>query len=147
MPGTTTGTEKQASVDRSLEATLKRFNEAFNRLEPKEVASYFAEDGTLLTPGGHYGKGRAGIERVFREDKEAILDGTTSTFTIVGARPVGSDCVFLDVDHELRNFRMPDGSTGTMKLHVIMLARREGRDWQWLDVRPYAFIQEPPHVH
>ena len=93
------------------------------------------------------GKGRSGVETAFRHDRDTILKGTTSRFTIASVRRLGSDVAFVDLDHELENFKMPDGSTGKMKLHVVMLAKKSGKSWQWLDARPYAFIPKPPSVH
>jgi uncharacterized protein (TIGR02246 family) len=143
MEQMSTGTGTQPAVDRSLQETIERFNEAFNRFDPKEVASFWASDGTLLTPVGAYGEGRAGVERVYGEDVQTILAGTRSRFTILRARQVAADCVLLDLDHDLQNFRRPDGTTGSMKLHVVILARRSGDGWQMLDVRPYGFLPRP----
>ena len=42
---------------------------------------------------------------------------------------------------------MPDGTTGTMKMHVVVLAQKKGESWQWLDVRPSAFIQPKQQLH
>ena len=148
MEQTTTGAGQQQPMDRSrLEATLRRFNEAFNRFDAREVASFWAEDGTLLNPVGNFGKGRSEVERVYREDAESILRGSTSRFTITSARPVGSDCALLDLDHEVQNFRRPDGSIGDVKLHVVILARKDRDGWQWLDARPYMIMERPPAVH
>jgi uncharacterized protein (TIGR02246 family) len=144
--GTVAG-QQQAGVDRSLEVTLKEFNNAFNRFDAKEVASFWADDGTLINPAGNYGKGRSGAERVFHEDAETILEGTTSRFTITAARKIGDDCVFLDLDHDVENMRQPDGSTGPVKLHVVILAQKQGDAWKWLDARPYGFFQRPPQLH
>ena len=138
---------QQPMIERSLEANLRKFNEAFNRFDAREVASHWADDGTLLTPVGHFGRGRSGVEKVFREDTETILEGTTSRFTIVGSRPIGGDCALLDLEHELQNCKKPDGTTGTMTLHVVILAQRSGEGWQWLDVRPYGFLPEPQRLH
>jgi uncharacterized protein (TIGR02246 family) len=146
MQQTHTG-QHQGSVDRSLETTLERFTAAFNSFDANQVASFWAEDGTLINPVGNYGKGRAGVERVYGEDARTMLGGSRSKFTITSARSVGDDTVFLDLDHDVENFHRPDGSTGTMKLHVVILARRDGRDWQWLDARPYSFIERPRRVH
>lgn len=139
--------QEQVTVDRTLEATVRAFNEAFNRFDAREVASFWADDGTLLNPVGNYGQGRSGAERVFHEDAETILEGTTSRFTIVRARRVGADCALLDLDHEVRNFRKPDGSRGDAKLHVVILAQQKGDRWQWLDARPYALMPRPPRIH
>ena len=147
MQQTTTGTAQQPTVDRSLETTLRSFNDAFNRFDAREVASFWAEDGTLLNPVGNYGRGRSEVERVFGEDAQTILGGSTSRFTITSARPVGSDCALLDLDHEVRNFRRPDGTRGDVTLHLVLLARRSGDRWQWLDARPYMIMERPQPVH
>jgi uncharacterized protein (TIGR02246 family) len=145
---TTQGVGTQESkVEPSLEAACRRFNEVFNRFDAQEVASCWTEDGTLITPSGEFGKGRSGVETAYRHDRDTILRGTTSRFEIASVRRLGSELAFLDLDHELQNFRMPDGSTGVMKLHVVMLAKKSGNTWLWLDARPYAFIPPPPSVH
>ncbi len=138
---------QEFKVEPSLEAALRKFNELFNRADPKQVASCWTEDGTLITPSGEVGNGRSGVESAYRHDADTILRGTTSRFEIAAVRPLGSELAFVDLDHELQNFRMPDGSTGVMKLHVVMLAKRSGNSWQWLDARPYAFVPQPPSVH
>lgn len=137
----------ESSAEQSLEAACRRFNEVFNRFDAKEVASCFVEDGTLITPSGEAGTGRSGVETVYRHDRDTILKGTTSRFAIASVRKLGPDLAFLDLDHELRNFKMPDGSTGVMNLHVVILAKRTGDGWQWVDARPYAFVPKPPTMH
>lgn len=139
------GTTQQAEP--SLEQAWRKFNDAFNRFAVKEVAACWTEDGTLISPAGELGKGRAGVEAVYRHDTETFLADTSSTFTITSVRRLGDDLAFCDLDHELRNCRMPDGSRGTMTLHLVVLARRSGDGWQWVDARPYAFLPPPPAVH
>jgi uncharacterized protein (TIGR02246 family) len=147
MQQTTTGGGQQVTVDRSFETTIQKFSEAFNRFDAREVASFWAEDGTLLNPVGNYGKGRAEVERVFREDAQTILGGSTTRFTIGSVRPIGSDCLLADLDHELQNFLRPDGSRGPARLHLVLLARREGQGWRWLDARPYRIMERPHPLH
>ena len=147
MQQTMTGTGQQPEVDRSLETTLRKFNDAFNRFDAAAVASFWAEDGTLLNPVGNYGKGRSEVARVYSEDAETILGGSTSRFAITSSRPVGSDCALLDLDHEVKNFRRPDGTRGDMTLHLVLLARRSRDGWQWLDARPYMIMERPQRVH
>lgn len=131
----------------SLAATCRRFNEAFNALDTKQVAAFWTDDGTLITPSGEVGRGREGVEKAFAHDCETILAGTRSRFTIASVRPLGKDLAFMDLEHELQDFRMPDGSTGAMTLHVVILARRSGDAWKWLDARPYAFVPQAPSIH
>jgi uncharacterized protein (TIGR02246 family) len=137
--------ERQAEP--SLQAACARFNELFNSFDAKQVASCFTEDGTLITPTGEIGNGRSGVETAYRHDCDTVLKGTTSRFEITTVRRLGPELALLDLDHVLQNFRMPDGSTEEMTLHVVMLAKRAGNTWQWLDARPYAFLPTPPSVH
>ncbi|HEX9244245.1 MAG TPA: SgcJ/EcaC family oxidoreductase [Anaeromyxobacter sp.] len=138
---------QESKAEPSLEAACEQFNEAFNTFDAKKVASFWTEDGTLITPSGEVGRNRSGVEVAFRHDSDTILKGTKSRFAIASVRRLGPELAFLDLDHELQNFRMPDGSTGMMKLHVAMLAKRSGNGWQWLDARPYAFVPQAPSVH
>jgi uncharacterized protein (TIGR02246 family) len=137
----------ESKAEPSLEAAFRKFNELFNRRDAKQVAACWTEDGTLITPSGEIGKGRSGVETAYQHDCDTILAGTTSRFTIASVRRLGPELAFVDLDHELQNFRRPDGSKGTMKLHVVMLAKRSGNGWQWLDARPYAFVPPQPSVH
>lgn len=139
------GTTGQAEP--SLETAWRRFNDAFNRFDVKQVAECWTEDGTLLSPTGELGRGRAGVEAVYRHDTETILAGTSSTFTIRSVRRLGDDLAFIDLDHEIRNCRIPDGSIGTMMLHTAVLARKSGGAWRWLDARPYAFLPPLSAIH
>jgi uncharacterized protein (TIGR02246 family) len=133
-----------AVVEPTLADAWKKFNAAFNRFDPKEVAKFWEEDGTLIGPNGARGVGRQGVEKVYAGNVEAFLRGTTSAFTVETVRMLGNDLALVDVAHELRGARMPDGSLGTMKLHVVVLARRNGMDWLWVDTRPYAFLPPAP---
>jgi uncharacterized protein (TIGR02246 family) len=144
MERTSTGAGQElASVEQSLESTVKRYNEVLTRFDAKEAAKFWADDGTLLTPFGSFGKGRSGVERVFGQDAPKLFEGAKIALSIVGARKIRDDCVLLDLDIDAQNFKRPDGSRGPAKLHNVILAQRKGEGWQWLDVRPYAFLERP----
>ncbi len=139
--------QMQASVDRALGAAVRRFNDAFNHLDAKEFASCWADDGTVLNPFGNFGKGRDGIERVFHEDAERFLEGARTTVTIVGARRIADDCMFLDLDHDVQNYKGLDGSRRPEKMHVAVIAQKHGDDWKWLDARAYFIRDRPQPLH
>jgi uncharacterized protein (TIGR02246 family) len=132
------------SVDPSLAVTCEKFNAAFNRADVKEVAAFWDPDGSLISPAGNRGSGRAGVEKVYGDDLDQFLRGTTSTFTIETVRMLGRDLALLDMDHSIQGARLPDGTVGTMKLHTVILARRQGTEWRWLDARPYGFMPSRP---
>ena len=132
------------TIEPSLADTCLRFNAAFNRADVKEVASFWETDGTLIGPTGNRGMGRSGVEKVFADDVNQFLRGTTSTFTVETVRVLGRDLALLDMDHAIKGARLPDGTIGTMKLHTVILARRQGTEWRWLDARPYGFLPSTP---
>jgi uncharacterized protein (TIGR02246 family) len=138
--------QSTGKVDPSLEAANKKFTAAFNSFDPKAVAAFFAEDGTLITPNGDVAHGRDAIAKLYAENVERMFRGSTSTFTITGVRNAGPDTRWLDLDHEVQNARKPDGTTGTMKMHVVLLVQRKGDEWRWLEARPYVFVPKD-HAH
>lgn len=141
LAATSTGAQSgSAKVDPSLDAMRKKWAEAFNAIDGKAIAAFFAADGTLITPLGRVAHGPAEIATVFEEEAGGIFKGSTSTFTITGSRKLGPDLVWLDVDHVAQGVTMPDGTSGTLKHHVVVLARKKGNEWRWLEVRPYAFM-------
>ncbi len=141
------GQQAQASVDGSLQTTLQRFAEAFNRLDPKEFATFLADDATILNPLGHFASGRGAGEKLFRDEGTKLYEGSTSRLTIVAARKLRDDCVLLDVDNDVQNFRQPDGTRGPMKMHITFVAQRKGEQWQWLDIRAFTYMQRPQPLH
>lgn len=127
-------------VDPALEALVQKFSEAFNRFDSKAVAAFHSKDSTLINPMGDVAHGRDGIARMFDEFVAKRWKGSTSRFTITGSRKVGPNTTWLDLDQEVENVTMPDGTTGTMKVHVVWLAQNVNGAWNILEVRPYMFM-------
>jgi len=132
-----------AGIDPTLARTWTEFGAAFNRQDLRAIADFFEEDGTIVGLTGVRGDGRPGVERVLALALERVFRGTASTFTIEGVRKIGRELVLVDVDHSAQGARMPDGSRGTRRIHVVALARRRGKGWKFLDVRPYEFAPVP----
>jgi uncharacterized protein (TIGR02246 family) len=149
----TTGTEHPATpassspgIDPALAGAWAEFSSAFNRHDVREVATFFEEGGSLIGPAGDRGDGRSEVERVLAVGMERLFRGTTSRFTIQSVRKLGRGLALVDVEHAVQGARMPDGSQGTRKLHVVVVARRRGDTWRWVDVRPYAFLPGLPEA-
>lgn len=137
-------TTPAAFVDPDLGEMWRKFGAAFNRFDPREVAAFWEEDGTLIGPTGTWGVGRSGVEKVYATDVATILHGSTSTFTAENVRMLGADMALLDLSHVIEGATIPGRSSGTLKLHVVALARRKGREWMLVDVRPHAYMPQAP---
>lgn len=127
-------------VDPALETMVQKFTEAFNRFEGKGIAAFHTKDSTLINPMGDVAHGPDGIAKLFDEVGAKRWKGSTSRFTITGSRKVGPGTTWLDLDHEVQNVTMPDGTAGTMKLHVVWLAQKLGGTWKIAEARPYVFL-------
>lgn len=127
-------------VDPALEAMVQKFSDAFNRFDGKAVAAFHAKDSTLINPMGDVAHGQDGIAKMFDEVVAKRWKGSTSRFTITGSRKIGPKTMWLDLDQEVQNVTMEDGTTGTMKVHVVWLAQNAGGTWKILEVRPYMFL-------
>jgi len=138
--------QTRPKVDPALESMVQKFAEAFNRFDGKAVAAFHAKDATLINPMGDVAHGQDGIARMFDEYVAKRWKGSTSRFTVTGSRNVGPNTTWLDLDQEVQNVTLPDGTTGTMKVHVVWLAQRVGGDWKVLEVRPYMFLPKD-HGH
>lgn len=148
MERTSTGAgELGRDVDASLRTTLRRFNDAFNGRDPEKFAAFWTDDGTLWNPLGHYAEGRVAIERLYREDGMKIYEGASARHTVTAIRKLRDDCALVDFDNDVENFRRPDGSRGALKMHVTLLAVKRGTEWQWQDLRAFAYMPRPPELH
>jgi uncharacterized protein (TIGR02246 family) len=119
---------------------VEKFSEAFNRFDGKAVAAFHTKDATLINPMGDVAHGQDGIAKMFDEFVAKRWKGSTSRFTITGSRKIGPSTTWLDLDQEVQNVTMPDGTTGTMKVHVVWLAQNAGGAWKILETRPYMFL-------
>ena len=58
------------------QAVFDKVADAFNKKDAKAFTALWADDGTLINPGGVVGKGKAEIEKVVGEDMKTILKDT-----------------------------------------------------------------------
>jgi uncharacterized protein (TIGR02246 family) len=129
----------EKSVEDSLRAQFTEFTTAWNNGDAKTVASFWADDGTLIDPVGTQAKGRAEIQKVIEETFPKMKSSKTE-LRLESVRKVTPTVVLADCTHEFTNMTMPDGKTvPSMKAHVVALAVKKGGKWWWEDVRPYFF--------
>jgi uncharacterized protein (TIGR02246 family) len=130
------------------EASIKKveadFTAAWNRHDPKAMASFWAVDGDLINPFGRWAKGRAEVEKLFQDEQSAVMKGTTYSTTSSSIRFLGPDVAVTDWDIAITGMRGPDGSAlPPFKPHLtIVMVRKEGH-WACAAARPYEFTSRP----
>jgi uncharacterized protein (TIGR02246 family) len=129
-----------------LLALVGRINAALSRNDSKAFAAEFAEDASLINPGGEYARGRADVEALIKKDLDGILRDSKSSMELIGARQLSPTLAGADLTHHIDRAHYPDGKVGPLDVHVACVCRRSGSNWELLDARPYVFLK-PPVLH
>src|ERR1043166_3583311 len=87
-------------------AIRKRHDEwvaAWNKHDPKLMASFWAEQGDLIDPFGKRAQGPEAIEKFFQGEHTGtgMMVGTTYSGTITDIRLIGRNVAVVDVDAEV----------------------------------------------
>lgn len=127
----------------AVQVVATQIADAFNKNDAKLAASVWAEDGRLINPAGVDAQGRDAVQKLAQADLDTILKGTTSTMTVDSIHKLGAEWVWADATHTLANMKMPDGTMGTGKLHLVVLLNHKGGKWQIEEARPYMFMPAP----
>jgi uncharacterized protein (TIGR02246 family) len=132
------------------DAIHKRHEEwvaAWNKHDPKLMASFWVEEGDVITPTGRVCKGRGEIEKLFQDEQTGTGPwvGTTYAGTITDIRFIGKTTTVVDVDAEVSGAKGPDGNVmPPMKHHVTWVAVKKHGKWMAFATRPCIPHMPPP---
>ena len=135
------------AAENSEDAAIhKRHDEwcaAWNKHDPKLMASFFFPDGDLINPFDKHCHGTAEIEKLFADEQTGHMAGTTYSGTIEHIRYLDKHIAIVDVAGEITGMKGPDGSAmPPFKHHVTWIAEKKGGKWLAHGAR--AFIAMPP---
>jgi uncharacterized protein (TIGR02246 family) len=126
---------------------LRRHDEwiaAWNKHDPKLLASFFVPEGDLINPFGRQARGTAEIEKLFTDEHTGIMAGTTYSGTIQNIRYVGENDAIVEVNGEVRGMKGPDGKPAPpFKHHVTWIAEKRNGKWLAHSARAIAVMQAP----
>ena len=118
----------EAAIRKSVEALAA----ALNARDAKGGARLFAEDGDQIVLGSARYRGRADIERAYREKRLSIPDGKHIAIAVMSIRFVLPDVALVDVEGHL----VERPATSRDRAFYIMV--RRGGAWQIAALRVYA---------
>ena len=104
-----------------LKSTFDSFSDAWRTNDGAAVASFFAEDGAIISPFGQRAEGRTAIAAMYSEHFGGMLRGTSTTFSLSSVRPVEGNHAFADGEQTIHG---PDGQV-ILAVHITALLRRE----------------------
>jgi len=131
--------DEQMILDRAQE-----FADAWNKHDATALAYLWSADGDLINPMGRRASGLTEIQRLFADEQSKAMKNTTFTITGMKVRFVNPQMAIIDQDAEVTGIAAPDGTTMSLKPHVVALVSKSGGQWWLTSVRAYTFLPPPP---
>jgi uncharacterized protein (TIGR02246 family) len=132
------------SPTQAIEKRTAEFVAAWNRHDPKVMASVWATDGDLINPFGRWAKGREEVAKLLTNEQSGVMKATTFATSAVMVRPLTANLALADWDFTIAGITAPDGSTmPTHKFHAINVWEKKGGTWFILAARPMLPAQLP----
>jgi len=136
---------KDSMMNEGVQKMQQDFFAAWNKNDVTALTSYWTEDATLINPLGRVAHGKAEIQQLFTDEQTTVFKGSTATVLEVKTRHLGPGLAFFDTEMTVDNAHGPDGSAmPQMKYHLSGVAKMNGKKWELVEARPYAFMQPMP---
>jgi uncharacterized protein (TIGR02246 family) len=128
----------EARDEAAVRALGDGFAKAFIQKNPDLRASLFAEDGTFVTPQGHFIQGHVEMVKDFGNEAQAVNGTTQVAFSDYRIRFVKPDVAVADALLTLHNINGPDGQViPTIPVNFFFVAVRHGDHWLIEDGRAH----------
>jgi uncharacterized protein (TIGR02246 family) len=143
-PGSASAAETRDEA--AVRALGDGFAKAFVQKNAELRASVFAENGTFVTPQGHFLQGRVEMVKDFGPEAQQAVNGTTqAAFSNYRVRFVKPDVAVVDALLTVRNVNGPDGSTiPAIPINFFYVAVHHADKWLIEDGRAH-FAPAPPN--
>jgi len=134
----------QKEEDDAIHKRHDEWTAAWNKHDPKLMASFWVADGDLINPFGRHAQGRAAIEKLFADEQMGPMAGTTYAGTIENIRYIGKNVAIVDVAGEITGMKGPDSAAAPpFKHHVTWIAEKKAGKWMADGARAFIAIPAP----
>src|SRR5215469_10447387 len=129
----------QAQDEAAVRALGDNFAKDFVQKNAERRAALFTENGTFLTPVGHFLQGHVEMVKEFGpEAQQAVTATTQATFSNYRIRFINSDIAVADASLTVRNVTGPDGKLiPVVPINFFYVASRHGDKWLIEDGRAH----------
>ena len=131
-PGSTILGQERAADETAIRKSITALEGALNAHDATGGARLFAEDGDQIVLGSAQYRGRADIERAYREKRLSIPDGKHIAITVRSIRFISPDVALVDVEGHL--VEAPSAS----KDRAFYVMVRRGGSWQIAALRVHG---------
>ena len=139
MGATGSASAADARDEAAVRALGDGFAKAFVQKQADVRASLFAQDGTFVTPQGHFLAGHVAMVNEFGPEAQQAVNGTTqAAFSDYRVRFIKPDVAAVDAVLTVHNVNGPDGQViPTIPINFFYVAVRHGDHWLIEDGRAH----------
>jgi uncharacterized protein (TIGR02246 family) len=122
-------------TDIENEATIRKlyaeYTAAWNRHDPKAMATFWMLDGDYMEPDGRHAKGQAEVEKLFTQEQQTVFKESTLALTIETVWFITADVAMVDGKYDLSGVRDLEGKQlPTRSGHLTAVLMREDGSWK-----------------
>jgi uncharacterized protein (TIGR02246 family) len=123
------------TADLENEKTIRKlyaeYTAAWNRHDPKGMASFWALDGDYMEPDGRHAKGQADVEKLFTQEQTTVFKDSKLALLIETVFFITPDVALVDGKYDLVGVRDLEGKELPARGgHLTALLMREDGMWK-----------------
>lgn len=117
--------------EKTIRELYADYTAAWNRHDPKAMASFWAIDGDYMEPDGRHAKGRADVEKLFTLEQQTVFKDSKLALLIETVFFVSHDVALVDGKYDLVGVRDVEGKEiAARQGHLTALLMREDGTWK-----------------
>ena len=127
----------------AIRATDVAFADAWNKHDATAMAATWAKDGDLINPFGRVAKGRAEVEKLIQDEHATVFKHSTYTPGAMSIRFIEPEIAIAESDTMISGIANPDGTSGSMTVHIIRVVQKKDGKWWTVVARPVMYPPAP----
>lgn len=129
-------------VENEMQQVIDRYMELWKLHDVEKIAALWTEDGDLLNPWGVWARGRAGVQKILRQEHSGPFQKSTMTNKIVHSRSIDPKANWVEVEAAVVGMLGASGEElPPFKHHCIYLLVKDSEDnWKIASARAYQLL-------
>ena len=144
MGGGITAAQEEVVDTEGIKSLLGQLSQAWEGHNPEELAGLWVSNGDYVSATGEVARGRVEIAKIFEQEHEGYMRGTTIRVTLTRTRALGDDKAFVDCDLLLRGVRAGGRSIPPLGHRLSAVVVKSGGEWRFLAARLSVPVPSPP---
>jgi uncharacterized protein (TIGR02246 family) len=125
------GPKSDLENEAEIRKLYAQYTAAWNKHDPKAMASFWTLDGDYMEPDGRHAKGQADVEKLFTQEQQTVFKDSTLALTIETVWFINQDVAMVDGKYDLSGVRDLEGKQLPVRSgHLTAVLMREDGTWK-----------------